>query len=260
MEPENTQAQTSADLSEQVRTSANSHITDIPPDERFTLTPEQAAEIFDEYGVHRDVASIRRYCRQGKIKATDEIEGQFGREWLINETDTRRFALKLKNLELGRKQSRGISAEPDKPTEPVPTPVAPTNDAPDEETIEAELTENVSTPMDAPVQPVELRIENARLSAENSQLVARLEETKDRYQQETDFLRGQVQNANLVAERASRDAEQYKILLANKDEQFKPLVEAAADVTRQTSSRTTSLEARSVSVDDADIEDEGSAI
>jgi len=223
-------AQTSPDMPGHARAESSSELREIEPEDRFTLTTKQVAEILEEKGVSRPESTIRRYFRQGKIKA-DEIDGQFGKEWLANEIDVHRFAEHLRQLELGRKASRGtLDADAAPPAAQFDAPPASVSREADAETSEAvDIAEDDGAASEPEAEIARefdprLEIENASLKAENVQLKERLTEKRE----EVGFLRDQVQEANDAAKRASQDAEQFKVLLARQNEQFAPLIESVS--------------------------------
>lgn len=255
------QGQTSPHMSAQARAGASNGLREIEPDDRYTLTTRQVAEKFDEIGVPRPESTVRRYFRQGKIKA-QEIEGQFGKEWLANEIDVYRFARHLRDLELGRRASRGTletdetqkSSIRERPKEASPSTKADTVETQPIETTDAVVKNTTHEDELVITTDLEVRIENASLKAENTALKERLTDRSE----EVGFLRGQVKEANKAAERASREAEQFKFLLAKQNDQFGPLIESASR--RGDPGTTEGPSPTQPLFEDADIEEDGNAV
>lgn len=80
---------------------------------------------------------------------------------------------------------------------------------------------------------IEMLVENARLQAQNEQLEARLSDKDD----ELKFARKQVTEANRAAERAFSESYQYKVLLAARDDQFRPMLESISELSRRSDQR-----------------------
>src|SRR5258708_40260919 len=69
------------------------------PDSEYSLSIEEVGDLYAQAGLARDLRTIQRYCRRGRLDAR-LVEFPFGEKYLITPTSVERHIAFLKELRL----------------------------------------------------------------------------------------------------------------------------------------------------------------
>lgn len=179
--------------------------TDKPaPEKRYSLTIEAAAEIYDQNEVPRDLSTIRKYCRQGKIEAA-RLPDENG-AWFITEISVHRHARKLKDeLWIAREREAQTKGQTDAPL------LSPKTQEHAEQT-EVESIDQPQSQADVAAQDNLIKI--AKLEVKVESLNERLFEKDEERKRQKEIYEAQLDRNERTLQIAYRENGELKTLLA----------------------------------------------
>ncbi len=167
------------------------------PDSDFTLSIEQALELYTTAGLPRTPRSIQRYCAKGHLQAR-LVETEIGEKYLINPESVAKHIAYIHEVTpaTGRDSSRLVATSRDNTINEKPIEVQP------------------ATGADQPRQ--------VATSPDLSRYVARVES-------ENEFLRGQIGVKDTQIKELTERARETNVLIAGLQKMLSPLLSAPSD-------------------------------
>jgi hypothetical protein len=164
------------------------------PDNEYSLSIEEVGDVYAQAGLARDLRTIQRYCRRGRLDAR-LVEFPYGEKYLITPTSVERHIAYLKELHLAA-ADRG---------EPGPAAA----------TVEQENPERIDE------QPAATSTDQPRHVAADDRYVALLE-------RENEFLRGEVTVKNEQIKELGERVRETNLLTAGLQKLLTPLLGGGA--------------------------------
>jgi hypothetical protein len=134
------------------------------PVEQFTLTVEQASELYTQLGHSRDARSVRRFCQQKKLRCVETKTIFFTKAYAINKESVEEHVKKIAEAE-GR-----------------PEPVMTGQDRPEPVSVRSETSADTTNTNEG----------QAAITADNSKYVALLERINEQQAKEIDIKNQQI--------------------------------------------------------------------
>src|ERR1700728_3620198 len=94
------------------------------PAKQFTLTVDQASELYAQLGHPRNPRSVRRFCQQGKLRCVETQTSFFTKAYAIEKESVERH---VKEINETQQRTEPVMAGHDRPEPDAVRPEIPTN-------------------------------------------------------------------------------------------------------------------------------------